>query len=62
MPWAYFDGASQNENQLCGGGELLILSIDHSFKLKMGLKPGSNNFVELMALKLMLQFAGEKGV
>jgi ribonuclease HI len=62
MPWAYFDGASQNENQLCGGGVVLLLSIDHSFKLKMGLKSSSNNFVELMALKLMLQFAGEKGV
>jgi ribonuclease HI len=61
-PWAYFDGASQNNNQVCGGGALLYLSAHHFFKIKMGLGPGTNNYVELMALKLLLVFAGEKGV
>jgi hypothetical protein len=28
----------------------------------MGLGTGTNNLVELLALKLLLQFAGEKGV
>jgi hypothetical protein len=36
-PWAYFDGASQNENQQCGGGVVLYLSAEHFFKIKMGL-------------------------
>jgi hypothetical protein len=26
MPWAYFNDASQNNNQLCGGGEHYISS------------------------------------
>jgi ribonuclease HI len=59
-PWAYFDGASQN--QLCGGGVVLFLSDNHFYKIKMGLGQGTNNYVELMALKLLLQFVGEKGV
>jgi hypothetical protein len=28
----------------------------------MGLGPGTNNFVELMALKLLITFVGEKGI
>jgi hypothetical protein len=61
-PWDFFYRASQNENQSCGGGAILFLSLQHSFKLKMGLGPGTNNYVELMAIKLLLLFAGEKGV
>jgi ribonuclease HI len=61
-PWEYFDGASQNEGQLCGGGVILHLSDSHHFKIKMGLGPRTNNFVELMALKLLLTFVGEKGI
>lgn len=61
-PWAYFDGASQNNNAQCVGGAVLHLSDAPSFKLKMGLGPGTNNYAELMSLKLLLLFAGEKGV
>jgi hypothetical protein len=61
-PWAFFDGASQNNNLLCGGGALLFLSENHSYKLKMGLGPGTNNYVELMSLKLLLLFSKEKEV
>jgi hypothetical protein len=61
-PWAYFDDASQTNNQICGGGATLYLSNKHLFKIKMGLGPGTNNYVELLALKLLLQFVGEKGV
>lgn len=61
-PWAYFDGASQNNNQLCGRGALLYLSESLFFKLKMGLETGTNNYARLTSLKLLLLFAGEKGV
>jgi hypothetical protein len=61
-PWEYFDGASQNEGQLCGGGVILHLSNSHHFKIKMGLGPRRNNFAKLMALKLLLTFVGEKWI
>jgi ribonuclease HI len=59
-PWVFFDGASQNS--ICGGGVVLHLSNNHSFHLKMGLGRGTNNYVELMALKLLLLFTREKGI
>ena len=59
-PWGFFDGAAQNE--LCGGGALLYLSDSHYFSLTMGLGEGSNNYAELMSLKLLLIFAIEKGI
>jgi hypothetical protein len=61
-PWAFFDGASQENNTCCGGGAVLFLSNTHLFRLKMGLGPGTNNFAELMSLKLLLLFALEKNV
>jgi hypothetical protein len=36
-PWDFFDGASQNDNQICGGGVVLFLNSHHSFHIKMGL-------------------------
>jgi ribonuclease HI len=61
-PWAYFDGASQNDGQVCGGGIVLHLSSAHHFNITMGLVQGSNNYAKLMALKLLLIFVGEKGI
>jgi len=58
-PWAFFDGASQNN--ACGGGAVLHLSASHFFILSMGLGAGSNNYAELLSLKLLLIFALEKG-
>ena len=58
-PWAFFDGAAQNN--LCGGGAVLYLTESHYFILSMGLGGGTNNFVELMSLKLLLMFALENG-
>jgi len=58
-PWAFFDGASQNN--ACGGGAVLYLSASHYFTLSMGLGAGSNNYAELQSLKLLLIFALEKG-
>jgi ribonuclease HI len=59
---AFFDGASKNEGLLCGGGEILFLTETHHFNMKWGLGPGTNNFAELMASKLLLNFAGEKEI
>ena len=59
-PWGFFDGAAQNE--LCVGGALLFLTDSHFFIITMGLGVGTNNFAELMSLKLLLIFATEKGV
>jgi hypothetical protein len=61
-PWDFFDGASQDNGEHCGGGGVLHLSPTHFYKLKWGLGQGSNNYAELMALKLLLTFAGEKGI
>ena len=58
-PWEFFDGA--NQNNLCGGGALLFLSDSHFFELTPGLGEGSNNYAELLSLKLLLIFAVEKG-
>ena len=59
MPWGFFDGTSQNI--ACGGGAVLHLSQQHFFHFQMGLGEGTNNFAELLSLKLLLQFALEKG-
>ena len=58
-PWAFFDGAAQ-EN-CYGGGAILFLREGHSFKIVMGLGEGSNNFAELLSLKMLLIFAAKKG-
>jgi ribonuclease HI len=58
-PWGFFDGASQHNR--CGGGGLLYLSDSHYYSLNFGFGTGTNNFVELMSLKLLIAFAIEKG-
>jgi len=58
-PWGFFDGAAQNNR--CGGGAILYLSDAHYFVLTSGLGEGSNNYAELMSLKLLLIFALDKG-
>ena len=59
FPWDFFDGASQEHN--CGGGATLFLTQNHHFKIQMGLGEGTNNYVELLGLKLLLCFALAKG-
>jgi len=62
IPWAFFDGAAQGNPQTCGGGGLIFWS-DHSFLVsRAGLGAGSNNYAELMALKLILLLAVEKNI
>jgi ribonuclease HI len=44
-----------------GGGGCLYINDQHFFLLRAGLGAGTNNFSELLALKLLLLFAVEKG-
>ena len=44
----------------CGGGATLFLNSTHHFQITMGLGTGSNNYVELMALKILLCFGIER--
>lgn len=52
LPWAYFDGASQNNR--AGEGMCIHLKSDHLLKASVGLGSGSNNYAELSALRLLL--------
>jgi hypothetical protein len=62
IPWAYFDGASQGSPPKGGVGGILYLSSNHCISFKAGIGQESNNYYELMALKLILQLAQEHGV
>lgn len=59
---AYFDGASQGNPQICGAGGIIFLEKSHSLKFRAGLVQGTNNYAELMAFKLHLTLASEKGI
>jgi len=58
-PWGFFDGAAQND--ICGGGSLLYLFDSHFYELTIGLGVGTNNYAELLSMKLLLIFVVEKG-
>ena len=53
-PWGYFDGSAAREPKTCGVGGLLFISYEHFFTFKAGLGIGTNNYVELLGLKLLL--------
>ena len=61
IPWAYFDGASQDNQRVCGGGGVLYKSDSHYFHFAAGLGSGSNNYAELMSLRLLMLLALEQG-
>eukprot|EP00253_Pinus_taeda_P001568 PITA_01568 len=52
IPWAFFDGASQNN--IAGAGLVIFESSTHVLKASVGLGTGSNNFAELLALKFLI--------
>ena len=56
-PWGYFDGSAAGEPKVCGPGGVLYFSDVHYFTFKAGLGTGTNNSVELCALKLLLSLA-----
>jgi ribonuclease HI len=59
--WAYFDGASQNNSQVSGGGGVLYLKDTHFLKYKETFGRGTNNVAEFMALKITLMLVVEYG-
>jgi len=61
QPWGFFDGPASEDQLKCGGGGCLYLSTSHLCLIKSVLGIGTNNYVELLALKLLLLFVVEKG-
>lgn len=61
IPWGFFNGAIQWTTSSCGIVGCLYLSNSHYFLLKSGLGEGTNNFVDLLALKMLLLFVVQKG-
>ena len=60
--WGYFDGSAVGVPQICGAGGILYLSYQHFFTFSAGLGLGTNNFAELLALKLLITLALKQGV
>eukprot|EP00253_Pinus_taeda_P036521 PITA_36521 len=52
IPWAFFDGACQNN--IAGAGIFIHINANHSLKAFVGLGSRTNNFAELSALRLLL--------
>ena len=53
-PWGYFDGSTSGDPKICGVGGALFILDDHFYTFKAGLGIGTNNFAELIGLKLLL--------
>eukprot|EP00253_Pinus_taeda_P029580 PITA_29580 len=60
LPWAFFDGASQQNR--AGAGICLHLNKEHSLKAAIGLGMGSNNFAELTALRFLMCWSLQKNI
>ena len=60
--WGYFDGSVAGVPQICGAGGILYSSDEHFFTFSAGLGLGTNNFGELLALKLLTTLALKQGV
>eukprot|EP00253_Pinus_taeda_P001922 PITA_01922 len=60
FPWAFFDGASQQNR--AGAGLCIYLNNEHSLKASVGLGLGSNNFAELVALRLLMCWTLQKNI
>ena len=50
----FFYGSASGDPHLCGVGGILYLKDGHYFTFKVGLGVGTNNLVELYAMKLLL--------
>ena len=61
-PWGYFDGSATGEPKLCGVGGLIYITDQHFFSYKVGLGSSSNNFAELLSLKLLLSLSLDKNL
>eukprot|EP00253_Pinus_taeda_P004922 PITA_04922 len=54
-PWAYFDGAANQQS--CGGGFIIYKTEQHYYSIKVGLGAGTNNFADLITLRHLLHFS-----
>lgn len=61
-PVGFFDGAKLLENVVCWVREILHLSIDHLYYLRLGRGYGTNNNVEHLSLWCILTFAKDRGI
>ena len=61
-PWGYFDGSAAGMPQICGAGGILYISDEHFFTFFAGLGLGTNNFAEILDLKLLIILALKQGV
>ena len=62
MLWGFFDGAMGGVLDRCGGRVVLYFDSQNYLFFKTRLGVGSNNFVELSALRLLMSKALERGV
>ena len=62
LPWGYFDGSAVGEPKRCRAVDMLFISDEHYFSFKDGLGFGTNNLVELCALKLLFSLARENHI
>lgn len=60
IPWASFDGASQNNS--AGAGIIIHLNENHILRASVGLGNGTNNYAELSDLKLLLCWLIHRGI
>ena len=60
FPWGYFDRSTAGEPKICGAGGLLFIFDEHYFTFKAGLGYGTNNYAELLELKLLITLALDK--
>ena len=61
FPWGFFNGVAWGNPTICGGGGVFYLSYEHFFQIQLGLWDGTNNYAELMALRILLLFPLEWG-
>jgi hypothetical protein len=61
-PWAFFDGVGQGQPTTRGEGGIISTNEVSSFSFVASLGLTTNNLRELMALKLTLLLAREKGI
>eukprot|EP00253_Pinus_taeda_P030540 PITA_30540 len=59
-PWAFFDGASQQNR--AGARICIHLNHDHSIRASVGLGQGSNNYAELSALRLLMCWSIQRNI
>jgi ribonuclease HI len=62
IPWDFFFWCIIGNPSKGGSRGILYLSSNHNISFKVGIGQETNNFCELMALKLVLKLAQEFGV